>query len=273
MALVARQPAAADGAPDPRAAVHELARRSTPAVLARQRALPLMSALHPLLGPGLRRGSTITVAGSTSLLLALAAAASGAGSWVAAVGMPTLGLLAAAELGVVLDRFALVPDPGREWPTVTAALVDAFDIVLIRPPPHVRPGDARRLATRARERGAVLLVAGAGWPGPDVHLSTTRVDWTGLDAGHGYLRARRMAVRAEGRRDAARRREAWLWLPGPDGGTVPADAPPMPARAGPMPARPPTADPVDAHPVERVRFGRGRRQGQGHGLARARAPS
>jgi hypothetical protein len=168
----------------------------------------------------------VAVVGSTSLVLALLAGASQAGSWVGAVGLPTLGLVAAAELGVALDRLALVPRPGREWLTATAALVDALDIIVVRPPPHVRPGDARRLVARARERGAVLLVAAAGWPGPDLQLTVTAGEWTGLDGGAGHLRARRVAVHADGRRDAARARQAWLWLPGPDGTVTAAPQPP-----------------------------------------------
>ena len=45
--------------------------------------------------------------------LAVAMAASQTGSWCAAVGLPALGLVMAAGLGVCLERLALVPDPGR----------------------------------------------------------------------------------------------------------------------------------------------------------------
>jgi hypothetical protein len=63
---------------------------------------------------GLRRGSTMSVAGSTALVLALLAEATGEGSWAAITGMPDVGVVAAAELGVDLERLALVPDPGAE---------------------------------------------------------------------------------------------------------------------------------------------------------------
>ena len=46
----------------------------------------------------------MTPFGATSILLALLAGASAAGSWCAVVGMPSLGLVAAAELGIALDR-------------------------------------------------------------------------------------------------------------------------------------------------------------------------
>ena len=107
------------------------------------RALPVLPELSGLLpGRGLRRGSTVAVAtgraapagGGTSLLLALLAAASQSGSWCAVVGVPALGALAAAESGIALDRLALVPNPGPDWPTVVAALIDGVDLVLTAVP-------------------------------------------------------------------------------------------------------------------------------------------
>ena len=50
--------------------------------------LPVASALQPLLPDGLRRGSTVHVAGSVSLLLALLGTASAEGAWCALVGLP-----------------------------------------------------------------------------------------------------------------------------------------------------------------------------------------
>src|SRR5689334_10995109 len=70
------------------------------------RVLPVAPELSGLLpGRGLRRGSTVAVAtgraapagGGTSLMLALLAEASRAGSWCAVVGVPALGALAAQE--------------------------------------------------------------------------------------------------------------------------------------------------------------------------------
>ncbi|MDQ3680666.1 MAG: hypothetical protein M3378_09035, partial [Actinomycetota bacterium] len=102
-----------------------------PVSLAGEQVLPVLPALQSLLPGGvLRRGSTVVVVGSTSLALALAAAPSAAGSWCAAVGLPSLGLVAVAELGVSLERLALVGAPGGSWPAVVAALVDALDVVV-----------------------------------------------------------------------------------------------------------------------------------------------
>lgn len=175
-------------------------------------ALPALRALFP--AGGLRRGSTVAVSGSTSLALALLAGPSQEGAWCAAVGVPWLGAAAAGEMGVALDRLALVPDPGRDWPAVVAALVDALDVVLVAPPAQSRPraGDARRLGARVRERGGVLVALGA-WEGADVRLAVTHRQWLGLGDGHGRLRACRMEVVAEGRGAAARPRRAELWLP------------------------------------------------------------
>jgi hypothetical protein len=195
--------------------------------LADERLLPVLPALRPLLPhQGLRRGTTVAVARSAALALALVAGASAAGSWVAAVGLPDLGIVAAAETGIALERLALVPVPGaRAWPTVVAAFLDAVDVVLVRSPAGLPAAPARRLAARARERGAVLVALGA-WSEPaDLRLAVTSSDWHGLGQGHGSLRARRVEVVASGRGAAARERRVLLWLPSPDGTIIPAAAP------------------------------------------------
>lgn len=231
----------------------DLAERVRPTDLARDRRLPVLPAFEALLpGSGLRRGTTVAVGtrpgvtGATSLALALAAGASRAGSWVAVVGLGSLGLVAAAELGVALERVVLVADPGRErtgWASVVAALVDGFDVVLVpasgRGPGagRLRAGDARRLAARVRERGSVLVAVGGELPGErsPLRLTVTSSTWQGLGEGWGHLQGRRVAVEAGGRGEAARGRRAVLWLPGP-GGTV-AVAEPEPPVAEPIPLR------------------------------------
>ncbi len=184
-----------------------------PVSLAGEHVLPVLPALQGLLPGGvLRRGSMVAVVGSTSLALALAAAPSATGSWCAAVGLPSLGLVAVAELGVDLDRLALVREPGESWPSVVAALLDALDVVVVRPPGPARSSHVRRLAARARERGAVL-VAACSWEGADVCLGVAGSEWHGLGAGHGHLRSRRLEVTSRGRGAAARPRHADVWLP------------------------------------------------------------
>lgn len=205
--------------------------------LAGERLLPVAPALERLFPDGgLRRGSTVAVAGSTLLALALLAGPSAVGSWCAVVGMPALGLVAAAEVGVAMERLALVPATGPEWPTVVAALLDALDVVVVATGAgagdadgrrgmgrRVWPADARRLTARARERGAVLVVLGA-WEGANVRLSVvgSHCQWQGLGSGHGYLRARLVEVGAEGRGAASRPRRCRLWLPAEGGGVEPA---------------------------------------------------
>lgn len=187
--------------------------------------LPAPSALRPLFPDGgLRRGSTVSVTGvgATSLAFALLAEASAAGAWCAAVGLDSLGLIAADHAGVTLPRLALVPQPGPDWPTIVAALLDAFEIVLLHPPGSTGPRLQRRLAARLRERDRVLVWLGADVAGmsPDVRLVGTAGVWDGLGWGHGHLRNRQLHVRAEGRRLAGRPRHAAVWLPGPDGRVV-----------------------------------------------------
>ena len=187
------------------AALREVTR---PVSLAGEQVLPVLPALRGLLPGGvLRRGSTVAVVGSTSLALALTAAASESGSWCAAVGLPSLGLVAVAEMGVVLERLALVRDPGESWPSVVAALLDALDVVVFLPPGPVRSVHVRRLAARARERGAVLVPA-CSWEGADVCLRVTGSEWHGLGAGHGHLRSRGVAVTSRGGGAGGRPRQA-----------------------------------------------------------------
>ena len=161
--------------------------------------LPVVASVLPQ--GGLRRGSTLAVTGSTSLVLALVAQASREGSWAAVVGLPGVGLLAAAQLGVDLSRLALVPRPGGDAATVLGALIDGVDIVVLGPGLALVDADRRRLMARARERGTVLISA-APWPGAQVVLTAEHARWTGLGAGDGYLRARELTVTRSGRGDS-----------------------------------------------------------------------
>jgi len=161
---------------------------------------------------GVRRGSTITVSGSSSLVLSLLAEVSQHQGWCAEVGSPLLGSAAAAEAGVELERFVRVAEPGEQWPSVVASLLEAFDIVVVHPPPRTRETDMRRLSARARERSAVLLVAG-NWEAAALGLAVIEQRWHGLGSGHGYLQAHELEVQSLGRGAAVRPRRATVWLP------------------------------------------------------------
>jgi hypothetical protein len=220
--------------------LREIADRARPVALAREQVLPVLPALRSVLpGGGLLRGATVGVSGeaAVSVGLALAAGASQAGSWVAVVGWPELGLVAAAELGVALERLVLIPGPidAGNWSSVVAALVGAFDLVLVAPTHRVGTTDARRLAARSRERGSVVVQIDTGNRSAlelDVRLATGGVRWFGLHEGHGHLRARQVEVSVSGRRQAARQRRVDLWLPSPDGTVSMVDAAPVIELAG-----------------------------------------
>jgi hypothetical protein len=161
---------------------------------------------------GLKRGSTLTV-DCSSLLLATVGAATSEGSWVAFVGVPTLGFAAAGEHGVVLERtVSVVAPPFDQAAVVVASLVDAVDVVVVGPGVITRSSDARRLTARARERGSVLIAMGA-WPeAVDVGLRVTSSSFSGLGDGHGHIQSWSATVEAVGRGAAARRRQASVVL-------------------------------------------------------------
>ncbi len=202
-----------------------------PLGLAAERLLPVHEAFHGLLPhEGVQRGTNVAVGGiaATSLTLGLVASASSRGSWLAAVGVPGLGLAAAEGLGVSLERLVVVdPVPAEQWVATVAALLDAFDVVVVGSPVgvRVRPGEVRRIGGRLRERGAVLVRTGwsaAGWPEhADLELTVRPTGgnggWEGIGEGHGYLRARRVTVEVRGRRGADRPRRGELWLPDAEG--------------------------------------------------------
>ncbi len=161
---------------------------------------------------GLPRGAVVSLggrSGATSLLLTLLAAP--ANAWSALVGMPEIGLLAAAELGVDLDRLVLIPDPGIDVLQILSVLADGVDIIVSVPPKALPPARIRVLTARLRQSGAVLLVTGQ-WPGADLVLNARIENWTGIGRGHGRLRDRELIVEVGGRGAAGRRGSAAMLL-------------------------------------------------------------
>jgi len=232
LARLASEEPYAEGA---RERLQVVADRSRPITLARDQTLPLVEPLATMFPEGrLRRGITIAVRGpgATTLGFALAASASSAGSWMAMVGVADANLATAGELGVALERVAVMYPSTAQWSATVAAVIGAFDIVVLAPCHRVSPGDARRLMARARERGSVLITllrtgpsgpSGAGvtaraWPERvDAELSISTLRWQGLGQGHGNLRARVARVDMTGRRELARPRQGEFVLPGASG--------------------------------------------------------
>jgi len=183
--------------------------------------LPVAPSLAPLFADGgLVRGRTVACTGDAALsaALALSAAATRAGSWLAVVGVPNLGIAAAIEAGVAVERIVLAQPPraSREWITTVAALVEGFDVLIVAPPASLSQHDARRLQTRILARQSVLIVVdmpalpSLGSPDVfasdlDVHADT--VAWSGIERGGSHITQRTVNVRVAGRRCAAPREE------------------------------------------------------------------
>jgi hypothetical protein len=180
--------------------------------------LPVAPSLLPLFADGgVVRGRTVACTGDAALSVALAvsAATTRAGSWLAVVGVPHLGVGAAVEAGVAIERLVLVQPPmaSREWVTTVAALVEGFDVLIVAPPASLTEHDARRLQSRIVARQSVLLVVNVpgalSSPGSrtasrvfaadlDVHADT--VSWSGIERGGSHITQRLVHVRVGGRR-------------------------------------------------------------------------
>lgn len=146
--------------------------------------IPTPTPLQQIL-PGLRPGSSVSTGSSTSLLIALAAAAMGEDSWCAIIGMPTLGLGAARDLGLDPTRIALLPEPGTHLREILSAMIDGLDVVVIGCSTTEQVW--RAATSRARAQDTLLLAADP--PGrADLRLSVGHVRWRGLKAGSGRLR-------------------------------------------------------------------------------------
>lgn len=180
---------------------------------------PAFAGLLP--GGGLKEGAIYSVEPSAALVMALLAGPSAAGAWCAVVGMPEFGAEAARRFGIDLERLVLIPHPGDQWLTVTAALTDVLGVVVTRPPTPQKnrnlasDSSVSRLGARLRERGSTLLVLGS-WPQSEAMLSLSESTWSGVGQGNGHLSARQATVTVSSR--SGRQRSARLWLPDTDGG-------------------------------------------------------
>lgn len=178
------------------------------------RTIPTHPAIAGLLpGGGLKQGVAYSVDRSATLLMALLAAPSAAGTWCGVVGVPEFGVEAAAGFGIDLDRLVLVPHPGDQWLAVTAAIADVLGVVVARPPKRASDASVSRLTARLRQRGTTLLVLGP-WPQSEAMLSLSESSWSGIGQGNGHLSARQVTVTVTSRA-GGRPRSARLWLPDP----------------------------------------------------------
>ena len=177
-------------------------------------------------------------AGVTSLALALCAAPTSSGLWLGCLNVPSRGWAAAAELGVDLCRVATVDVPERELAAATAVMIDVFDLVLCGDLRPLTRSHRNKLLHRARERGRVLVTLGDRpavlVPGrsdtavitgerdwlPDVSLHVEGSRWSGLGAGRGRLRGRRLWVTVRERRAASPSWSCEVHLPPAGGGPV-----------------------------------------------------
>lgn len=104
-----------------------------------------------------------------SLMLALAAGPATADphAWTAAVGLPDLGLAAAAGYGLDLRRLVVADRQGDHYAEVLTALAATCPVVLAAAPPRsLPPRTAERLAAHLRRTGTVLITPGPWPPAP-----------------------------------------------------------------------------------------------------------
>lgn len=169
--------------------------------------LPTHAALSGLIE--LQRGASYVV-DHASLAILLMAGPSAGGAWCAIIGSAEISLPAAAAAGVNLERTIVIPSPAEHWVEVLAALIDAVQVVVIRPRQLVEESIAARLAARLRDRGGVLVSWGQ-WPRAHAQLTITESSWRGVGQGHGHLQARQVTVAAQngGKKNQSRQ----LWLP------------------------------------------------------------
>ena len=111
----------------------------------------------------------LTLHGSATLLLAALALRQGATGWCGVIGGDELGWCAATEVGLDLNRVLTIPAPLLDDAStlpVTSTLLDGVDTLLIGATiaEGLRPQHRRRLLSRARERGHLILTP-ARWEG------------------------------------------------------------------------------------------------------------
>ncbi|MEV6771410.1 hypothetical protein AB0N05_22585 [Nocardia sp. NPDC051030] len=163
--------------------------------------LPVPPALENLLPEGaLVKGSVVAYTGAHSLLSGLLASVTASGGHAAVVGLPRLGLLAAAEMGARLDRLAVVTDPGADPLEIASVLLEGLDLVVLGLNGASVPLSRTRVLTaRARSKHSTLVVTGGSWSGPALRIDTRVTGYSGLGRGSGRLRTVCLDVSVHGR--------------------------------------------------------------------------
>lgn len=212
--------------------VEQLRQRLGPVTLSRDQLVDVPDPLLPLFPfGGLQRGSLVGFggAGSWSVAMAMTAAATGRNGWAAIVGIESLGLVAAAELGVDLNRLLVIESPGaHRLAAVIATLLESVEVILVQPSRPIGTQAGRRIKAKAKEKGRVVfdLEGAHHWPhAPDLVLTGKAEQWQGIGDGHGYLHLRQVHLNAQGRRSASQARSLSILLPGPTRALEPAPTP------------------------------------------------
>ena len=183
------------------ATVRSLQQRITSMQHARlDRGLPTPPSLRPLFpGGALRKGAPVAVQGSLQLSLALLSSASASGAWCGVIGVPHLGIGAAAQTGLALERLVLIPEPGKHALAIAGMLSEVLTVLVLNPERPPTSSEAERLNARLRDHGTALVVTNA-WPRSDTALRVTASRWSGLGAGNGLLCTHELSVQSTDRR-------------------------------------------------------------------------
>ena len=183
------------------ATVRSLQQRITSMQPARlDRGLPTPPSLRPLFpGGALRKGAPVAVQGSLQLSLALLSSASASGAWCGVIGVPHLGIGAAAQTGLALERLVLIPEPGKHALAIAGMLSEVLTVLVLNPERPPSSNEAERLNARLRDHGTALVVTNA-WPRSDTALRVTASRWSGLGAGNGLLCTHELSVQSTDRR-------------------------------------------------------------------------
>ncbi|WP_278314589.1 hypothetical protein [Lolliginicoccus levis] len=163
--------------------------------------LPVPAPLREAIpGGGLAHGTTCVFSGTPLVLMGVLAEVTRAGGHAALLGLPDLGLLAAAEMGADLRRIALIPRPGQDPAQIISVLVEGMDLVVIGPGGlDVAPARARAINARLRGKKTVLAVLGSEWPGARTTIAAHVRRYAGVSRGRGRLRSLELLVTVEGR--------------------------------------------------------------------------